>query len=114
MSDQRTAIAEALDKLATEGSADGIALRLQADGCTGHRKVGISCPVSRWIAAQTGHIASVGGWYAWPNTPAFEAGIENEDTRVTQPPAVRDFVQRFDQGHYPDLADPNPHPWSAA
>lgn len=89
-------VTDALDKLAAEGSPDGVALRLEAEQCAGHRSNVATCPVARYVRKATSVEVAV--------------GMERWTTALGEPPAsgvvpavVSVFVHRFDLGCYPAL-----------
>lgn len=83
---------------------DEIAETLAAEGLVGVRSTGNECPVARYVRKHFGAYgvsivvageekffvgATVGGWVAERPTPV----------------QVREFMQNFDQGRYPQLID---------
>lgn len=90
-------VSEALEKLAAEGSADAIALRLQAEGVTGVVGLTTRCAVANWLFRETGMVVGVSACL-WKTLGAPAAS----------PPAlVADFILAFDQGDYPALIAPS-------
>ncbi len=91
-------VPDALNLLVAEAGgagadANSIATHLSTQGIVGWRKCAGSCPVSRWLERCTGERqyvsqGEVNGWLL--------------------PAAVEKFVERFDNGWYPELVAPDP------
>lgn len=91
-----TVIGEAFDKLAAEGSADAIALRLHAEGVTGQRRRAYACPVSNWLIKTTGRRVIV-------RNGVWQLRTGNDGTHPV-PAEVGYFTACFDNGRYAALA----------
>ena len=101
-------VPDALNLLVAEAGgagadANSIATHLSTQGIVGWRKCAGFCPVSRWLERCTGERQWVG------------QGEVSGDvlTHLTPdgwllPPAVEKFVERFDNGWYPELVAPDP------
>jgi hypothetical protein len=78
-------------------TADEVAEFLQGQGCMGIRGHPHLCPVAHYLARMHGEHCAVASHI-----------VVNETHRavVDTPPAVRDFIVRFDAGDYPELRYP--------
>lgn len=89
----------ALDELAREGSATGIAQYLGALRVRGERNHACECPVAVWLRLCTG-FQYVVDEYGVRET----SECEDDDSSICGIPiAVRDFIIRFDNGLFPEL-----------
>lgn len=86
----------ALARLDRFGSADAIAQHLADLGCTGFQRSFMTCPVARYVVAETGKKIFIdsGSWFL------FEDG---EAEQAATPSNVRDFIVDFDLDAFPDL-----------
>lgn len=83
---------EALDALAVEARAGGIAQFFLVGGVFGRRGVMCECPVAVWLHQVTGGMFDVD-----------ERGASGWDEFWRFPEVVADFIRRFDEGFYPEL-----------
>lgn len=89
-------VGETIDKLAALGDSRQIAQYLEAQNCAGDREVAQSCPVARHLSRETGSLVQVGDTIC-------EYTAEGRFHVAFLPLPVRDFVNDFDGGHYPNL-----------
>lgn len=90
-------LAEALAEL--PDTADGIADRMRALGIKGKRQDDYCCPIANFLMGKGFEEACVGE--SWIEVCDDDSGSEEADT----PPAVSEFVSRFDAGVYLDLVE---------
>ena len=98
-------VPDALNLLVAEAGgagadANSIATHLSAQGIVGWRKCAGSCPVSRWLERSTGERQYVG--------TTDVSGDDLTPDGWLLPAAVEKFVERFDNGWYPELVAPDP------
>lgn len=75
-----------------------IAARLGAQGCRGIRENNECCPIANYLTG----LGFVGAW-----VDPEQIAVDDEDYPVDTPPAVGEFVNRFDKGDWPELvSDP--------
>lgn len=97
-------------KLAAEGDADQIALKLEELGVTGYVGAAFSCVIAEFIrphlplatrslSHQVSVCPSSTTVHVWDNV---EAGLSHKVT-VDNPPAVSDLIYNFDRHKYPTL-----------
>jgi hypothetical protein len=80
---------------------DEIALALKANGIVGRRQSPSECPVAHYLRRKLG----LRGLQVLGD--AVTELLKNSDALVVLPRAVREFVARFDQGAYGELAVPS-------
>lgn len=85
-------------------TADGIAAYLIERGLRGERDDGCKCPVANYLRA-----AGLPDPLVDPDD-AYISGVD-EAERVKLPVHVREFVNRFDDGAWPELATNPRRPW---
>lgn len=92
-------VTDALEKLAAEGSPEGVALRLEAERCAGARSEPSTCPVAQFVRKTTSVEVAVGmeRWTTALGQPPIAGGPKR------LPPVVTLFIRRFDLGCYPAL-----------
>lgn len=79
-------------------TADGIAAYFAEQGITGQRNHNYCCPVANYVKRTTA-----------VEDPAVEPGLvegfggEGEELVCETPAAVKEFVERFDKGAWPEL-----------
>jgi hypothetical protein len=86
-----------LDKLAQLGTPNAIAEFLYRNGITGELCRPYSCPIARFVAATTGDDVLI-------HTETF---ICDDGNWGELPDVIAEFIDRFDDYHYPQLADHN-------
>lgn len=86
------AVLDALDALGAD--CDQVAESLSRRGISGYAGNVSRCPVANYLTAELD-----GAWCVTAADAMDLASLES----VTVPPAVADFVERFDAGDYPDL-----------
>jgi len=92
-------VVEVLDKLAVLGGSAQIAIHLQEQQCVGETGASLSCPVARYIRRETGESVQVGG------VVYLRPGVVGAEVVGFLPDPIRDFIEDFDGGRYPDLVD---------
>jgi hypothetical protein len=98
----------ALDKLWSFDGPDEVAAFLADQQVTGRPRDSHECPLAVWLLAETGLVEvevseeKISGWRPLPDDapPGRHTtdGLEREC-----PWAIREFVQRYDSGRYPEL-----------
>lgn len=83
----RSTIQGVLDELGAGTDADGVAQRLRDAGIKGRRTRANDCPVARYLQQRTGR---------------SDLAVSGSGT---MPAPVKEFIQRFDRGDFPDLVD---------
>jgi hypothetical protein len=104
----RPTIPELLDKLATEGNAEQIAVFFEEQKIQGFRRKHTSCPVAQYLHRETQTLgARVGKTFVdWPTAQQY-----NDSDHCELPAPVQDFVNNFDGGCYPTLEAPSVESW---
>ena len=92
---QRTAIALS----ALGPTSDAIAKTLKTHQVKGHRGTFTECPIAVWLS-RLGITSSVGP----KNVLLYDGSSELYDTSIGTPAAVVDFVNRFDNNEFQELA----------
>ncbi len=90
------AVCDALDRLCLLGGPDPIAAFLRERGYRGTRRANCGCPVAGYLSAASGRVVEIAE-QRW----GFAGGQMDEGT---VPAPVAEFIRRFDEGDYPDLA----------
>lgn len=86
-------LAQALAEL--PDTADGIAAKLAAEGHRGNRRGALFCPLASWLRSRG---------IDTPGVSVDEICALRGDRRgVVPPPAVAEFIRRFDAGEWPAL-----------
>lgn len=80
-------------------SADAVADSLLAKGNTGYIGDCHFCPVATFLSSEFGNDWKVGDYSVTDERTRFPGG------EVANPEAVTEFIDRFDQGQYPDLRE---------
>lgn len=99
-------IGEALAKLAVHATPTSVAITLAAGGWTGLRNRAGSCPVARHLSdaipdLTPGTVRVIGEYVVARDALAeFRQFVE-----MDAPDTVRRFVERFDNGAYPELVE---------
>lgn len=107
-------VREKLDKLATLGTPEAIALELEAQGITAQRKDAYSCAIAKYLDNPEGTRYATGSVAVTASYVMVHWGTEGGAAdHISTPRAVSDFIQFFDAGHYPALIAP-PQPRDAA
>jgi hypothetical protein len=105
----RTVTALGADLAALGDTVDEVAASLIAANITGLRCTAGQCPVSVYLSRKGYGRPQVGAYLA-----AVEGITEADRVSVTLPPAVIEFVRRFDAGDFPALqATPTGRPLPA-
>lgn len=94
-------VTELLDRLAKLGSAEAVAAHLFAAGTFGTPRRAQKCPLSLYVARETGVRIYVNhtGWEVVDRLPTEGGDL---------PGPVAEFVWRFDCGRYPELDESQP------
>lgn len=80
-------------------SSEEIAQFLAAEGITGFHQMTEACPIANYLNRETGLPVLVdSGSVLFKKTPDIAVSFDNTD-------AVYDFVNDFDDGEYPELAE---------
>lgn len=82
-------------------TADGIADRMRALGIKGFCGDAYNCPVANWLLRPGSGFAGASVGDVRIEVCDADSGFEDEPT----PPAVAEFVRRFDAGVYLDLVE---------
>jgi hypothetical protein len=91
----RETICEALDDLPKD--ADEIASAFEEAGITGYMVEARRCPLAKYVTQETGFTVGVAG-----ETVVPEAYFQ---VAVFLPRQIRKFVDKFDDGEYPNLVE---------
>lgn len=86
----------ALDLLPSTGL--GIALNLEARSMRGEQCYSAGCPSSNYLGQMV-------GWEVVAGLECITVDTAHWHIRVTTPPALQDFMRRFDSGEFPLLVD---------
>lgn len=86
----KSRVEQLLDGLGDDG--DAVAEHLKTLGVTGVPKDGHACPIYNYLRANDIALAAVD----------IES-IDFDDGWMDTPPAVRDFIEDFDDGYFPEL-----------
>jgi hypothetical protein len=82
------------------GSSSVVASRLLAEGCRGRRHDACHCPLVAFVRRHVGP----GTWVAaGPNVMNVTWFSTGEHASTAYPPAVAEFIKRFDAREFPDL-----------
>lgn len=93
--------AELIDKLATQGSCDQIALFLEQEGIKGQPKRFQYCAIAAYLKRETGRAVSVGSRGA---TLYDSMDVRDKPEYVQWDyPQIAKFINKFDDGAYPKL-----------
>lgn len=80
-------------------TVEEIAEGLRARGIKGHQNAGFSCPIHNYLAT-FGWDTYADNPYCWLGDPMFTRD------RFDTPAPVGEFINRFDDGKFPDLIEP--------
>jgi hypothetical protein len=78
-------------------TADGIADRMRALDIKGRRQDDFCCPIANWLIGKGFEDPMVGEEWC--------EALDDDPTQTDTPPAVAEFVRRFDAGVYLDLVE---------
>jgi hypothetical protein len=92
-------VVEVIDKLAAVGSSVQIAMHLRQQQCVGAAGASLSCPVARYVRRETGESVQIGG------VVYLRPGVVGAEVVGFLPDPIRDFIEDFDGGRYPDLIE---------
>jgi hypothetical protein len=84
---------------------DRVALALRALQVQGTRGAGAACPLANCIRQAVGW---QGGLYVGRDVVLIGFAGRPAGASITSPPAVGEFIRRFDQGRYPSLEQKTP------
>jgi hypothetical protein len=111
-------VREKLDKLATLGTPDAIALELEAQGIKANMGSAHTCAVARYLGnpakidpEKIGSSSLVG---VTRDRVAVYVSNTNRYPDIEVPEVVRAFIDAFDQRRYPELINPPPKDLEAA
>lgn len=94
------AVAEVKRLMAELGDTpEAVAANLAAAGITGYRRSACDCPIAAYLEARVPAADAVGG-----TTVCVDPGGDLPYEEVPVPPAVAEFIRRFDGGEWPALA----------
>lgn len=79
-----------------------VAVRLYKEGFRGRRGHGLHCPLARFVACSTGAL------HAEATSDLIVVRHLSRTEVRTLPPTLKDFVDWFDMGRYPELVEPHP------
>lgn len=99
----------AYDKLASLKTADEIANLLSGYGVKGFRADAQNCPISKWMASQTGEEVITSPYYMRILDKISEGTVKGSERPLTS--AMQHFVMRFDGQEYPELEYYNGSVW---
>lgn len=113
------ALREAVRRLEELGSAEAIAQFLREQGIKGYRRAMMDCPLARYLKREADadvivdytkdEEAVVIRLVEYDGEDEYGEPVYQEISSFLAPAPVRDFVRRFDNGDFADLA----MPWSA-